>query len=183
MDQEKEQITENDEHTKKQSKRFLAFYIIGLFSVALVLILLSYLTQIRAEKQLNSLSDQLNQQTTVAQGATQKMEVMQKTLEEQQKRLEEQTKLLEDVSNAVGNPAQEQLASVIAQYYDAGEALKSLRYIQALVEADQKDAAKESLQSFINLYGDRLSGQGENVVLTARDAEEFLRLKEELKIA
>ena len=63
---------------KKLSRTTLTFYIVGLFSVAIALILISYVAQTRADRQLDTLTDQLNEQQTVAQGATQKMEDLQK---------------------------------------------------------------------------------------------------------
>ena len=47
-----------------KSKRYLAFYIIGLFSVALVIILLSYLTQLRADRELANMNTALAQKDT-----------------------------------------------------------------------------------------------------------------------
>ena len=57
---------------KKLSRTTLTFYIVGLFSVAIALILISYVAQARADRQLDTLTNQLNEQQTVAQGATQK---------------------------------------------------------------------------------------------------------------
>ena len=55
MEDKKNETPCEQEH-KKVSKRYLAFYIIGLFSVALVLILLSYVTQLRADRQLANMN-------------------------------------------------------------------------------------------------------------------------------
>ena len=75
MDERKK--PEQPKPEKKLSRTTLTFYIVGLFSVAIALILISYVAQARADKQLDSLSDQLTEQQTVAQGATQKMEDLQ----------------------------------------------------------------------------------------------------------
>lgn len=76
MDEKKK--PEQPKPEKALSRTTLTFYIVGLFSVAIALILISYVAQARADKQLDSLSDQLTEQQTVAQGATQKMEDLQK---------------------------------------------------------------------------------------------------------
>ena len=52
---------------KKLSRTTLTFYIVGLFSVAIALILISYVAQARADRQLDALTNQLNEQQTVAQ--------------------------------------------------------------------------------------------------------------------
>ena len=69
---------------KKLSRTTLTFYIVGLFSVAIALILISYVAQARADRQLDTLTDQLTEQQTVAQGATQKVEDLQKQYDAQQ---------------------------------------------------------------------------------------------------
>lgn len=76
MEQKKQASPKTPE--KKLSRTTLTFYIIGLFSVAIALILISYVAQARADRQLDSLNDKLTEQRTVAQGATQKMEDLQR---------------------------------------------------------------------------------------------------------
>ena len=71
MDEQNKQPEQNKPE-KKLSRTTLTFYIVGLFSVAIALILISYVAQSRADKQVENLSSQLTQQQTVAQGATQK---------------------------------------------------------------------------------------------------------------
>ena len=73
MDEQNKQPEQNKPE-KKLSRTTLTFYIVGLFSVAIALILISYVAQSRADKQVKNLSSQLTQQQTVAQGATQKVE-------------------------------------------------------------------------------------------------------------
>ena len=72
MDEQNKQPEQNKPE-KKLSRTTLTFYIVGLFSVAIALILISYVAQSRADKQVENLSSQLTQQQTVAQGATQKV--------------------------------------------------------------------------------------------------------------
>ncbi len=80
-----EQKTKEQQKQIKRSRKFLSLYIIGLFSVALVLIILSYLTQVRA----NDLNSQLGEQITVAQGAQERVEQLQKTNTDQSNKIKE----------------------------------------------------------------------------------------------
>ena len=83
MEEKKIETNPCEKENKKISKRYLAFYIIGLFSVALVLILLSYVTQLRADKQLASLNSELAERDTTVQGVQQKLLVLQETVSSQ----------------------------------------------------------------------------------------------------
>ena len=74
MDEQNKQPEQNKPE-KKLSRTTLTFYIVGLFSVAIALILISYVAQSRADKQVENLSSQLTQQQTVAQGATRKWKI------------------------------------------------------------------------------------------------------------
>lgn len=68
---------------KKQASHFMAFYVVALFSIALVLILLSYLTQARADDQIAHAKTQLEEQVSATQGIQAKMEVLQEASNEQ----------------------------------------------------------------------------------------------------
>ena len=87
--------TEQSKPEKKLSRTTLTFYIVGLFSVAIALILISYVAQARADRQVDTLTDQLSEQQTVAQGATQKVE-------ELQTQYDELTKVVEEVRTVIG---------------------------------------------------------------------------------
>ena len=62
MDEQNKQPEQQPEQQpaceKKLSRTTLTFYIVGLFSVAIALILISYVAQARADRQLDSLTDQ-----------------------------------------------------------------------------------------------------------------------------
>lgn len=68
---------------KKQASHFMAFYVVALFSIALVLILLSYLTQARADDQIAHAETRLQEQVSATQGIQAKMEVLQEASNEQ----------------------------------------------------------------------------------------------------
>ena len=94
MDEQNKQPEQNKPE-KKLSRTTLTFYIVGLFSVAIALILISYVAQSRADKQVENLSSQLTQQQTVAQGATQKVEDLQKQYDIQNTALDKVRKTLD----------------------------------------------------------------------------------------
>ena len=89
MDEQNKKPTEQD---RLHNRKFLALYIIGLFSVALVLIVLSYVAQVQSEQRVQSLNQQLGEQTTVAQGAQERAD----QLQQQYEQLQEQFQALEN---------------------------------------------------------------------------------------
>ena len=64
MNEQKNNAPEQAKPEKKLSRTTLTFYIVGLFSVAIALILISYVAQARADRQVENLSSQLNEQQT-----------------------------------------------------------------------------------------------------------------------
>ena len=62
------------DRSRQKSRRVFVFYIIGLFCVALVLILLSYVMQAHANQELEALGTQLTEQTDAANGARAKVD-------------------------------------------------------------------------------------------------------------
>lgn len=157
MDEEKKPQETGGEGPKKQSKRFLVVYIIGLFSVALVLILLSYLTQVRANRQLESYKNQVSEQTSVAQGAQQQMDALQNTVQEQQKRIDEMTEAVQAIRDELGVQPEQKVEEAVAYLQDRYIALDALQQVRRLSAAGADTEAKELLQKMIDNYGlDRL---------------------------
>lgn len=150
--EEKNKAPEQQE--KKLSRTTLTFYIVALFSVAIALILISYVAQARADKQLESLSNKLNEQQTVAQGATQKMELLQQQLDEQQKILEELGEVLGTDGTALVDAAK-QTAEERGVY-------ALLARINAQLLAGNDAEAEDAFGELVGTYGeDRLSGSAE----------------------
>lgn len=58
MNEQKNNAPEQAKPEKKLSRTTLTFYIVGLFSVAIALILISYVAQARADRQVENLSSQ-----------------------------------------------------------------------------------------------------------------------------
>lgn len=82
----------NSKTNKNNNRKFLSFYIIGLFSLAIIIILLSYLTQVRAK-------ETINEQISALQGTERKVSELQTQLQTQTERLNKLSKELE-IANA-----------------------------------------------------------------------------------
>ncbi|MGE4548224.1 MAG: hypothetical protein AB7C89_01600 [Intestinibacillus sp.] len=177
MDEKKNEASQPEEH-KRQSKRFLAVYIIGLFSVALVLILLSYLTQVRADRQLASKDSELNAQINATEGAVQKIEALQATAEEQRKQLEEQKKVLDSLANTLDAGAGDDLAAAAQLTEDRYVALDALQQARRMLEADNKSGAKTVAEKMLGKYGASRLLPPSSDVLLGMNAVEFQKLCE-----
>ena len=77
------------DRSRQKSRRVFVFYIIGLFCVALVLILLSYVMQAHANQELEALGTQLTEQTDAANGARAKVDQLQDSIDKLQADLAE----------------------------------------------------------------------------------------------
>lgn len=145
-----------DEQKKPQpekSKRFLAVYIIGLFSVALVLILLSYLTQVRADRQLASKDSLLSAQISATQGAVQKMETLQAVTEEQRIQLEAQSKILSALAQTLEVNETGELEAAAELLEDRYIALDALQQARRMAEQGDTAGAKTVLEKMAAQYG------------------------------
>ena len=113
MEEKKIETNPCEKENKKISKRYLAFYIIGLFSVALVLILLSYVTQLRADKQLASLNSELAERDTTVQGVQQKLLVLHETVSSQDATIKEKEQQISELRTMLNMTADEDLKTVL----------------------------------------------------------------------
>ena len=163
MSEEKKINAAEEKH--QESKRYLVFYVIALFSVALVLILLSYMTQVKADREVANMGIQLQEQTTAVKGAEARMEVLQRTVEEQTAKLK---------------TAEEKLARLDAQ---SEEYLEKYKALATLVEAQQLEkqgdlaGAKALVGTLDDRYGaDRLDGMGEDDLFTEEQAAIYWEL-------
>ena len=75
--------------SRQKSRKVFVFYIVALFSVALVIILASYVVQAHQQQQLN-------EQITVAEGAKSRADKIQDQMESLQERINKLEKELED---------------------------------------------------------------------------------------
>ena len=142
---------------KKLSRTTLTFYIIGLFSVAIALILISYVAQARADRQLDTLTNQLNEQQTVAQGATQKMEDLQAQYDVQSAALDKVREVLDT------EMAKTDVVSATQQRMAEREVYALLARINAQLLADNQTDAKQAYDELVQKYSeDRLLGNTED---------------------
>lgn len=144
---------EQNKPEKKLSRTTLTFYIVGLFSVAIALILISYVAQARADRQVDTLTDQLSEQQTVAQGATQKVE-------ELQTQYDELTKVVEEVRTVIGTEqAKTDIVSAATRLAEEREIYASLARINAqLLAGDYTEAQAEYDKLVAEYEEDRLLG-------------------------
>lgn len=89
------------DRSRQKSRKVFVFYIIGLFCVALGLILLSYVMQAHANSQLEDLGAQLTEQTDAAAGAKARADQLQVKMDALQEQLDESQKQKETLQQEV----------------------------------------------------------------------------------
>ncbi len=183
MDEQNKQPEQNKPE-KKLSRTTLTFYIVGLFSVAIALILISYVAQSRADKQVENLSSQLTQQQTVAQGATQKVEDLQKQYDEQQQAIEGvRTALSTDAT--VTEDEQKDITAGVSKLTARTMALSKLTAVQNALLAGNDEQAKTLYKDLVDTYTepvlDRTGGDETLWVLTAEESEMFKQVKQKIE--
>ena len=183
MDEQNKQPEQNKPE-KKLSRTTLTFYIVGLFSVAIALILISYVAQSRADKQVENLSSQLTQQQTVAQGATQKMEDLQKQYDEQQQAIEGVRTAL-SADKTLTADEQKDIAAGVSKLAARTSALSKLAAVQNALLAENYEQAnalyKELVDTFTEPVLTRTGGDETLWVLTADEAEQFKQVKQKIE--
>lgn len=166
------------ENEQPKSKRYLAFYIIGLFSVALVIILLSYLTQLRADRELANMNNALAQKDTTVQGVQEKMVALQDTVEEQAAQIEKLEQQLAGVRTELEAGEEDDLTALIQQRMDEHDAYSQLIALENAAANGDDTAAANSIDYLERTYGaGRLDGTAENAVFTGTVAERYLAFK------
>ncbi len=172
--EEKKQDCEQE--NKRVSKRYLAFYIIALFSVALVIILLSYLTQLRADRELANMNNALAQKDTTVQGTQEKMLALQDALQQQTIQLEAMQQQLEEIRAVLGTEGE--ILPAIQQRMDEYDAYQKLLELGIAAAKEEKETAKACVAYLETTYGaGRLDGTAANAVFTGNFAEQYLKLK------
>lgn len=142
-----------------ESKSYLVFYVIGLFCVALVLILLSYVTQVRSDRKLNEMSSQLSTQASAVEGANARVQVLQETVEEQNTTIAELKKTIAE--QQAGEKASQERYEAVSTLLEAHELEKQGKLIEARAMAD----------AMADRFGaDRLDGAGQDDLLTDAQA-------------
>ena len=152
--EEQKNTPEHNKPEKKLSRTTLTFYIIGLFTVALALILISYIAQARADRQLDTLTNQLTEQQTVAQGATQKMEDL-------QKQFDAQSKALDGVRSALDSElAHTDVVAAATLRMEERDVYAGLARISAQLLSENTEDAVRAYDALVEKYGaERLLGR------------------------
>lgn len=166
--QEKKQDTAGKPE-KKLSRTTLTFYIIGLFLFAIALILISYVSQVQSDKELENLSSQLNEQQTVSQGFSQKVE-------ELQRQLDEQSRLIEAAKSAYDVKTNDELLEAI-------ERIKRQDALQSKIIQAQNAAMQQNMEEAVRILEEvsqtfseeELSVEGG--ILNAEDAQALQTLQ------
>ena len=182
-EQNKTPAPKPEQPEKKLSRTTLTFYIVGLFSVALALILISYVAQERADKQLESLNSQLSEQQTVAQGATQKMEDLQKQYDEQQQMLDGIRTTL-GMDDTIYEDDLKDANRGVNKLLMRAVALSQLAAVQnALLDESYEEATtlyNEMVKQFTEPVLDRTGGDESLWVLTTEEVEIFKQVKQRI---
>ena len=152
---------EEKNQAQKRGRRFLTFYIIALFSIALVLIGISYMSQVKVDR----LNSQLTEQTTAAQGAKAKAEELQTLVTDQQKTIEEYNELFGIEKGKTASDARKALD-------EKNEALNYLWQLEKNYQKDEWESCQQILQKMQTAYGDQLEDR-ENGVLTGAAWDEY----------
>lgn len=175
--EEKKKDTNCEQEQKKISKRYLAFYIIGLFSVALVLILLSYITQLRADRQLASMNSALEQKDTTVQGVQAKVTALQDTVTKQEEKLKQTNDTLEELRTALKASEEDELTAILQQRLDERDAYYQMTLLENAAAVGDTHTAQNCIQHLETTYAGRLDGSTEHAVLTGSLATRYAELK------
>lgn len=163
------ELQENAELHKKQSKRYLVFYVIALFSIALVMILLSYMTQVRADRSIKDAQDKLSQQVSATEGIEAKRQVLQA----------ENEKLIARVAEL--EQATEKSAEELTKLNERIAAQEMLMRAMDHNSRGEVEPAKTLLTEMETKFGEKLtSEEPEKLIWSAQDAQIYENLKKTL---
>lgn len=158
-----------------ESKKFLVFYVIGLFCVALALILLSYVAQVRSDRRLSELTNQLSTQTSAAEGANARVQVLQQSVEEQ-------SKILDDLMQQTGTENTEDLVAAVEALSSQTAVLSELLTAQQQIEQGDTTGAQACIDGLVQDYGlGRLNGTAHDALLTGEAAAVFTTLYQQTR--
>ena len=173
MEENNKPAEQNPCEKHQESKKYLVFYVIGLFCVALALILLSYVSQVRADKRLSELSTQLDTQTSAVQGANARVEVLQQSVEEQTKLLNELDKLMKQTNT----DNTDDMLAALEKLSDQKKVLYEMLLAQQELEQSRVADAKTRVDKLVTDYGlEKLNGTDANALLKEESAALFTSL-------
>lgn len=165
-----------------ESKKFLVFYVIGLFCVALALILLSYVSQVRADRQLSELNNKLTTQTSAVEGAIARVQVLQQSVEEQSKLISEQQKTLDALYQLTGTDSTEAMLAAVKKLSDQKAVLYQLMMVQQEWMQNKQAEARARMDKMVETYGlAALNGTAQDALLNAESAALFTALYQQME--
>lgn len=177
MEENNKPTEQNPCEKHQESKRYLVFYVIGLFCVALALILLSYVSQVRADKRLSELSTQLDTQTSAVQGANARVEVLQQSVEEQTKLLNEQQAILDKLMKQTDTDNTDDMMTALEKLSDQKKVLYEMLLAQEEIQQSRVADAKVRIDKLVTTYGlEKLNGIDANALLKEESAALFTSL-------
>lgn len=177
MEENNKPAEQNPCEKHQESKKYLVFYVIGLFCVALALILLSYVSQVRADKRLSELSTQLDTQTSAVQGANARVEVLQQSVEEQTKLLNEQQAILDKLMKQTNTDNTDDMLAALEKLSDQKKVLYEMLLAQQELEQSRVADAKTRVDKLVTDYGlEKLNGTDTNALLKEESAALFTSL-------
>ena len=152
------------DRSRQKSRKIFVFYIIGLFCVALVLILVSYVMQAHANQQLEDLGTQLTQQTDAAKGAKAKADQLQETMDTIQKQLDESKE-----ENAA-------LQSTVEEQEKAISALEQLWQLEQAYRTGDDSTARKLVEKMDQAYTRAVLTDENKQPLTGESAKEYAEI-------
>ncbi len=141
------------DNNQKKGKNFLSVYIIGLFGIALVLILISYATQLRADSQLSALDSKLNEQVNAVQGANARVEALQATLADQEETIQALEAEIEEYRESLGLEDGEDVSEFIKKQEARIQALDEIWKLEKRYVAGDTATAGQLLARLENTFG------------------------------
>ena len=156
------------DRSRQKSRKVFVFYIVGLFIVALGLILLSYVMQAHANSQLKDLGAQLTEQTDAAAGAKARADQLQTKMDALQKQLDESEKQADE------------LQQTIDQQSKNIEALNSLWQLESAVQNEDMQEARSIIRQLDSAYTREVLTDSAKEPLSGDAAQEYADLCDEL---
>lgn len=158
----------NEDRSQQKNRRVFVLYIIGLFFVALCLILLSYVMQQHANDKLAELDSQLTQQTDAAQGAKARADQLQTQLDTMQSKLDEQDKQIDTLTE------QTEIQKTALKAYN------QLIELEQLMREDNTEQASQLVDEMDTAYSRDTLTDKEKQPLTDSAAERYQTICENL---
>ena len=159
-DNEIQESTVCQERSQQKTRKIFVLYIIGLFCVALGLILLSYIMQQHANAQLEALDTQLTEQTDAAKGAKARADQLQEKMDSMQDQLDE------------AKAESDELTQQVKDQETALQAYDQMIELMQLAETDA-DAAEKLIDEMDAAYTREALTNPNKQPLTGAAAEEY----------